>query len=161
MNSNQTDPLAGLRDIHLPEPISFWPVAPGWWIALGLVIVLAIAVLLYRSARRRSLKRAALAELTGIEESYQRSSDVSQLALEISALLRRVALRRFLRREVASLHGEDWAQFLLRTDGKLELSSENAADLSNAIYAGSHTLRDEGAPAQWIAAARHWIRGNT
>jgi hypothetical protein len=161
MSANQADPLAGLRDIHLPEAVSFWPLAPGWWLAAGLVIALVIAVHLYRVARRRSLKRAALAELAGIEESYQHSSDVSKLALEISVLLRRVALRRFRRDEVASLHGEDWARFLLRTDDSSGLSHENAASLSSAIYAGPNAPCDEGTPASWISAARHWIRGNT
>jgi hypothetical protein len=161
MNANQADALAGLRDIHLPEAVSFWPLAPGWWIAVGLFMALALAAHFYRGARRRSLKRAALAELAGIETSYQRSSDVSQLALEISVLLRRVALRRFRRHEVASLHGEDWAQFLLRNDDKRGLSDESASSLSTAIYAGPHAQCDEEAPAKWLTAARHWIRGNT
>ena len=26
-----TDALAALRDIHLPEPVPFWPLASGWW----------------------------------------------------------------------------------------------------------------------------------
>ena len=161
MNANQADPLANLRDIHLPEAISSWPPAPGWWLALGLVVSLGIAFHLYKRARSRSLKRAALAELTGIENGYARSADVSQLALEISSLLRRVALTRFRRREVASLHGEEWAQFLLRTDNASGLNNESAMDLCNAIYAGPRALRDERAPAQWIAGAQHWIRGNT
>ncbi|MFQ3257088.1 MAG: hypothetical protein ACI9W7_001560, partial [Porticoccaceae bacterium] len=30
----QADPLAQLRDIQLPEAISWWPLAPGWWILI-------------------------------------------------------------------------------------------------------------------------------
>ena len=30
------DPLSELRDIHLPDPVSWWPPAPGWWIAVGI-----------------------------------------------------------------------------------------------------------------------------
>ena len=30
----QADSLAQLRDIQLPEPISWWPLAPGWWVLI-------------------------------------------------------------------------------------------------------------------------------
>ena len=49
--SNQGDPLAELRDIHLPEAVSLWPLAPGWWLLLALiaaVLGLSIAVWLRR-----------------------------------------------------------------------------------------------------------------
>ena len=29
-----------LRDLHLPEPVGWWPPAPGWWILLLLVTTL-------------------------------------------------------------------------------------------------------------------------
>ena len=28
-----------LRDLHLPEAIGWWPLAPGWWVELAIVVV--------------------------------------------------------------------------------------------------------------------------
>ncbi len=35
---NPQDPLSELRDIYLPDPISWWPPAPGWWVLMVLVV---------------------------------------------------------------------------------------------------------------------------
>ena len=40
-----------LRDIHLPEAVSWWPLAIGWWV-LGFLAIIAIAVLAYIVLRR-------------------------------------------------------------------------------------------------------------
>jgi hypothetical protein len=36
---NAPDPLQDLRDVHLPDPISWWPPAFGWWMIMGLLII--------------------------------------------------------------------------------------------------------------------------
>ena len=28
-----------LRDLHLPETIGWWPLAPGWWFAIAALVV--------------------------------------------------------------------------------------------------------------------------
>ncbi len=32
------DPLAQLRDLHLPQAVADWPPALGWWLLAGLVL---------------------------------------------------------------------------------------------------------------------------
>lgn len=160
MNPANTEALAQLRDIHLPGAVSFWPLAPGWWLLLGMLLAIGVAIALYRRARRRSLKRAALRELEGIEQSYRSNGDIGRLALELATLLRRVAVVRFPRRDVASLHGPGWSQFLLRTDAGGGLTEEIVRELSVAIYAGPSAASVASHVDVWSEAARGWIRGN-
>ena len=52
--------LAGLRDIHLPEAGSIWPLAPGWWLLAAAVVALGLLALLER--KRRKLQKNAKSE---------------------------------------------------------------------------------------------------
>ena len=46
----EQDPLAQLRDIHLPEAISVWPPAPGWWVLfIGIIALLATLAYYWRN----------------------------------------------------------------------------------------------------------------
>lgn len=108
--------LSGLRDIHLPPPVDWWPPAPGWWLLAALL--LAFLVLLVRAwrarRRRRALHDEALAALEAIRARYREQGDRQQLVRDLSRLLRRVAISRFPREEVAGLVGEEWLAFLDR-----------------------------------------------
>jgi Domain of unknown function (DUF4381) len=100
------DPLAGLHPLHLPPAVGWWPPAPGWWL-LALLCLLAAAAGWW-SYRRSALRRVALAELQRIDSA----ADNTHLAAELNRLLRRVALARFPRDQVAALSGEEWLRFL-------------------------------------------------
>jgi len=160
MNSANVQALSGLRDVHLPDAVTLWPPAPGWWLILGGMLALALGVHLHLRARRRNLKRAAVRELDGIEASFRSSGDVARLALSLATLLRRVAIARFPRRDVASLHGRDWSRFLVRTSGDRGLKVEMVHDLSLAVYAGPSAETEASHVEAWTTAARNWIRGN-
>ena len=81
-----------LRDIYLPEPISWWPLAPGWWIIIGGLFALAIlGFLAWRFYARRQVRRAERA-LASIEQRYQSHRDDHQLARELSVWARQFAL---------------------------------------------------------------------
>ena len=113
--SPAAQPPLPLRDIHLPEPVSWWPLAPGWW-GLAIVILLLIGLLFLGRMlyRRGQLRREARQALQAIERQYQSHQDDRQLAADLSALLRRVAISSSSRTEVASLTRDAWLDFLDR-----------------------------------------------
>lgn len=107
------DPLAGLRGYHLPAPVDWWPPAPGWWILAGLLAILAgvLTWLVIRRRRRLRSLRAALSELDALLRD-EAGLEPGDFARRLSRLLRRYALVRFPRRQVAGLTDEAWLRFL-------------------------------------------------
>lgn len=105
-NTLPANPLA-LKDIHLPEHITNYPIAYGWWI-LAILILLAIVLIvvkLKQNAKKNHVKKQALAQL-------KNNSDISNS--ELITLLKWAAMHYFSRVELAKLYGKSLQQFLLK-----------------------------------------------
>ena len=115
-----------MHDIVVPDPVSWWPLAPGWWVVLLLVVVVAVwgAVVMYRRWKSQAHRREALMELDRIDPS------------QYSALLKRVCMVEFERDEVASLSGDTWLKFLDRTSGGNDFTEGAGRDLLELAYRG-------------------------
>ena len=103
-----------LRDLHLPEPIGWWPLAPGWWIVIA-VLVLALGWLLLRLWRNfqfHAPRRYAIRELASVEADFLEHRNPVTLGQQLSELLRRAMLAYAPRHEVAGLTGEAWLEWL-------------------------------------------------
>ncbi len=168
-NTTAADPLAELRGIHLPQPVAFWPPAPGWWGLAALLVASALATTIVVKRRRRSVVRHALRELDGLARTSP-DADLQTLATRLSVLVRRVALLRFGRTRVASLHGRAWQDFLKETAPKNRRRRARFADdaglvLSLAPYApaGAPCVTRDGVAIDrtvLIAATRAWLEEN-
>jgi hypothetical protein len=103
-----------LRDLHLPEPIGWWPLAPGWWLVLALLVatLVYLAWRWYRAWKFNAPRRFALRELMRIEAEYLEHRDPVVLGKQLSELLRRGMLAYAPREEVAGLTGEGWLDWL-------------------------------------------------
>ena len=128
-----------LRDIHLPDSVSWWPPAPGWWIVVfASILIIVASIAFYRYRKNRLLHKAAKQELEKIKQVFEQSSDSHMLVTSISVWLRRVSLTFYPRREVAGLTGQDWLEFLDKQFGKSKqsLRFNHAAGLAiiNAPY---------------------------
>lgn len=88
---NPQDPLSQLRDIHLPDPVDWWPPAPGWW----LLALLLLSALIYsfwwlkKQHRNDRYRREALHCLTELQRSL--AGHPVEYCHAMLALLRRTA----------------------------------------------------------------------
>jgi len=111
-------PALQLRDIHLPAEPGLWPPAPGWWILAALLFILLCwaAWVTLRRYRLHRQRQRILALLNELEQDAADNATPEKIA-QISILLRRLALMRYPRRQVAALTGSDWLSFLDESGG--------------------------------------------
>jgi len=152
------DPLADLRGYHLPDPVSWWPPAPGWWLLaiLGLVLITVTVFWLVRRYRRGAAARAARAELGALCDEFASRGDPTAFARGLSRLLRRFALVSFPLGRVAGLIGDDWLAFLDTHGGDGRFRDGPGRLLIEAPYRPAADL-----PVDALAdLARDWIARN-
>ncbi len=146
------EPELPLRDIHLPEPIGWWPPAPGWWLlAVGLPALLMLAWWLWRWLRRKTVAKLALAELESIAQS---DADARVQVQQLGILLRRVALSRYPREQVAGLVGEQWLAFLDGALGKEDFSK----GVGRLFIAAPYRREVQADMDALYALCREWIK---
>lgn len=126
--------LAQLADIHLPEPVSYWPPAIGWWL-VALLIFVSLIILFWKFAAYRRQQRIcqyALAELNSCYDAYSHAKPGNDTQNKLNyinrfnAVIRRVALVHYPQSNVASLDGSTWVDFI-REKGDSSLVTEEIA----------------------------------
>lgn len=153
-----------LRDIHLPESISWWPLAPGWWITLGLLALAAVTVYLLKIFRdKQQLGKQSMQEFTTLVSQYQQDRDARQLLTSLSQLLRRVCITQFDDENIASLTGEAWLDFLddalsnHKHQSSLSFRGELGNYLVTAQYKKSISI-DEQRLDHLLILSKAWLR---
>ena len=125
-----------LRDLHLPEAIGWWPLAPGWWFLI-LVALLAIGYLVHRYRIHRSrgaARRHALRQLTALTAEFEQHGDAVAFSSRLSELLRRTMLAYAPRQEVAGLTGDEWLKWLDRDLDRPRFQGETGRKLLELPY---------------------------
>lgn len=120
------DNLPELRDIHLPEDVSIFPLAYGWWVILLGIIVLVMLIKIFLYIRRKSKKRYALKLINAIPEN-----NPVLAAKQASEILRRICVLKYS--QAATLYGQEWLDFL-HQHCRQKLKEAEAGLLLNAPY---------------------------
>jgi hypothetical protein len=145
-----------LHDIRGLDPISWWPLASGWWLVfLGCLFLLALVLWLLQRLSPNRWRWEARAELRRLRRRL-RSEDPRLVLEQFSELLRRIAMARHGRDRCAGLAGEEWLRWLSENDpGRFDWAGR-APWLDELPYAPPG---DEPKPAELratIEAAMTW-----
>lgn len=114
----QTSPLAGLHDVIVPNHVSWWPLAPIWWVIIA-TLLLAIGYISYTLYQAYQFKKA---KRHAISLSEQHAEDAQQLHI----LIKRLVLH-YYAQSAASQGTKQWCNTLNKLTGQqfteLELMS--------------------------------------
>lgn len=154
-----TSLMEQLHDIEGMDVISAWPLAIGWWviIALGLVILASALWLLWRRiCYLRSWKRDTFKKLGDLEQNLSPSISGETVAF-LSEYLRRIAVRRYPRKDCAGLVGEAWLQWLKAHDPKQFDWAGKGKLLIEIPYAPKYKDLPQDQIKELIQAVRYWV----
>lgn len=138
--------LADLRDIHLPDPVSWWPLAPAWWILAGTIFVLLLgAICLFRYWKKHRYYRVkALKKLRSLDKA------ATEVYLrQVAELVKATALVKYP--ETASMTGTQWQQFL---------SKAMAEDIAQLLAVSRYQANPQFDATALQEAVARWIRSH-
>ena len=159
--SHETGPLVDpteipIRDLHLPEAIGWWPLAPGWWVLIVLAAA-GLVVLLRRLGRARArgaARRHALRQLESYSKEYLTHLDGVLFGTQLSELVRRTMLAYAPRSEVAGLTGEEWLAWLDRDLDRSHFAAGDGRPLIEWPYRDSGSRFDKSDVGALVDAVR-------
>lgn len=160
-NTNQLPPevqqmlAEQLRDVHLPEAISWWPLAWGWWVIL-IVLFLVIATSLLAAYRKRAKNRYRSLAMTALETAYgnwTKNQNSKTYLHQVNDVLKRCVLHVSESARLTTYTGPAWVEELNKW-GKKPLSEKTQNALGVECYQANP-------PSDINALHRelmHWLR---
>ena len=94
------------KDVHLPTAPALWPLAPGWWVLIGLLVLVVTLLALWWRQRTRRRTRV----LRIFDDAVAAAESPTEQIAAISNVLRRAARRQ--RADADVLDGADWLAYL-------------------------------------------------
>jgi hypothetical protein len=143
--------------IHLPDAISWWPLAIGWWLIIPVIafsLIILIRFLIARYRRQKPMK-AALKQLKNIQTNHQKNQNDLELMQQLSILLRQAALSYFGRASVAGLTGERWLSYIDQYSSTPYFTRPPANEMVIAPYKNEANIEDA---ANIISHVKIWLK---
>ena len=149
-----SNPLAELKDLHLPTEVPLFPLAIGWYLIAAILVLAIIGFIYYRICQRKRLTKILAIEqlITELESNHTQLIDAEIIA-QASILLKRIAMTKFPTQKPEYLTGMAWLEFLDKTGKTTEFSTGVGKCLINIYQLQQLDNRDE-----FFNALRKWLR---
>jgi hypothetical protein len=152
--------LAHLKDIEGLAAISWWPLAPGWWGAMIIFILILLVFSIYYYRKRafeRSWRKAILNQLFAMEQNLLEVNAQATIT-DLSELMRRIAIHQYARAVCAGLEGKSWLAWLTKHDPHQFDWETKGKGLIEAPYAPSGASLQVEEVRDLIKATRKWVK---
>jgi len=116
--------LDNLNDIIVPHTVGFFPLAPGWYIVLLLLVSLSFyfGYKQYKAYEKEQYRRDAEEELEALNDKNRENT------IALLGLAKRVGIVAYGRENIATIHGDSWWDFM-----EAHSKSSVEADLRKSI----------------------------
>lgn len=146
--------LSQLKDIRSPPEPAWWPIAPGLYLVLFLILVFFLGAWLYlRWYKNQRLYHEAKNELYQIERAYRDNHDTTRLGLQLSSWLKRVARQAFPEKPIVGMTGNVWLEFLDSCSDNLAFTRGAGTVFGSTIYGHSIDLPGK----EMISLCERWL----
>ncbi len=154
----QADPLAQLRDIQLPEAISWWPLAPGWWILIMFAAsFLGLTVFrLLKHHRSNLYRRQAIKNLSRI--NAQQDLTVNQKLVLLFETLKQTIKSAYPDQNFSSRDLNAFVN-ILQQSCSVTIFEDLPADLNSILYGKDATVQNSNELLEkLLVSAAIWIK---
>lgn len=144
------------REMHLPDSISWWPLAAGWWLTFGIFILVSLSLyMIFKKYSKITLKKQASKTLDQIASSFGETANASKCLSELSMFLRRVVIsQEMMESKVASITGEEWLSLLDKRLDEPQFSQGIGRILLHGPYQPAVKIEEV---VQLIELCRKWV----
>lgn len=141
-----------------PAPVPFSFGAPGWYVLAALLLLLLVLLVswAWRYYQKNKYRKYALNWLNEKEQQWLQSGDYETLVYETGMLLKRVAMRKYGRENIAGKRGAAFTTYINSTWRARAFTEADEYLLSQEIY-HSEAIEAEKAMS-FVGKVKQWIK---
>ena len=136
-----------------PVRVSYWPLQPGWYLLIAIVLILLLLMVWKRYKRwlKDAYKREAI-------KSIQTLSNDKDFFFQLNQIIKAVAIKSYGREKVASLAGKEWTTFLQKSEETVVFSSNILKSLESQQYQKRENQTENSVIDMYKLESIKWIK---